>query len=131
MRAAIAAILCGIAIFGVIAPSLRPLFPSAAIARAIRAADCPSPAVASAGFHEPSLVFLTGTATRLTDGGGAAEFLRFGPCRYAVVEGRQERAFVQRAEAAGLRYRPVAKIDGININGGRSLSIAVYRSEKS
>ena len=64
-----------------------------------------NPVIAAAGFHEPSLVFLHGTRTRLIDGSSAAEFLRRGDCRYAVIESRQERAFAQRAELIGLRYR--------------------------
>jgi 4-amino-4-deoxy-L-arabinose transferase-like glycosyltransferase len=129
LRAAFAALLTMITAFGFVAPSLRPLFPSAAIERVLRRAACPMPAVAAAGFHEPSLVFLVGTPTRLTDGGGAADFLRQGPCRFAIVEMRQERGFVQRAEAIGLRYAAQAKIEGININGGRQLSLVIYRSE--
>jgi hypothetical protein len=129
LRAAFAALLTMITVFGFVAPSLRPLFPSAAIERVLRRAACPMPAVAAAGFHEPSLVFLVGTPTRLTDGGGAADFLRQGPCRFAIVEMRQERGFVQRAEAIGLRYAAQAKIEGININGGRQLSLVIYRSE--
>ena len=49
-------------------------------------------------------MFLAGTATRLTDSAGAAEFLRGGECRFAFVEARQEKSFAQRAEAIGLRY---------------------------
>jgi hypothetical protein len=86
--------------------------------------------VAAAGYHEPSLVFLLGTKTRLTDGQGAADFLREGGCRFALVESRYERAFVQRAETIGLRYASGARIEAFNINGGRALSLALYRSEQ-
>jgi hypothetical protein len=129
LRAVCAMLLVGIAVYGVIVPSLRPLFPSATLARILRAADCPDPAVAAAGYHEPSLVFLVGTSTRLTSGGGAADFLARGPCRFALIEARHERAFVQRAEALGLRYGGGPRVEGFNISGGRPLSIAIYRSE--
>ena len=128
VRAAAASILIMITVVGVIAPSLRPLFPSALIARALPFQGCDYHIVASAGYHEPSLVFLVGTSTRLTDGAGAADLLREGYCRFALVEARQERAFVQRAEAIGLRYAPGPRIDGINTNSGRAISIAIYRS---
>ena len=65
---------------------------------------------ASAGYQEPSLVFLAGTATRLTDPPGAADFLRGGGCRFAFIEGRVERAFALRAEAIGLHYRAGPRI---------------------
>jgi 4-amino-4-deoxy-L-arabinose transferase-like glycosyltransferase len=128
VRAAAAAILVFIAVLGFVMPSLRPLFPSATLARMLPADDCEYRVVAAAGYHEPSLVFLVGTSTRLTDGAGAAELLREGYCRFALVEARQERAFVQRAEAIGLRYAPGPRVEGINTNSGRSLSIVIYRS---
>jgi hypothetical protein len=128
VRAVTAAILVYIAVLGFVMPSLRPLFPSATLARMLPADDCEYRLVAAAGYHEPSLVFLVGTSTRLTDGAGAAELLREGYCRFALVEARQERAFVQRAEAIGLRYLPGPRVEGINTNSGRSLSISIYRS---
>ncbi len=129
LRATCAQVLLAVAVLGIIAPLLRPLFPSAALARSLDTAGCRNPRAASAGYHEPSLVFLVGTSIRLTDGAGAADFLDRGRCRVAFVEARQEKAFIQRAEAIGLYYRAGPRIDGFNINGGRWLSIAVYRSE--
>ena len=85
--------------------------------------------VAAAGYQEPSLVFLAGTETGLVDGTDAAEFLRDGDCRFALVEARHERAFLRRAEAIGLRYAPPQRFDGFNYSIGRAVSIAVYRSE--
>ena len=129
LRATAAAVLAAVAVLGVIVPSLRPLFPSATVAAVLRDPGCADPKLAAAGYHEPSLVFLAGTATRLTDGAGAAEFLRQGPCRFALIEGRHERAFAQRAETIGLRYAPGPRIEGVNISGGRVISLALYRSE--
>jgi hypothetical protein len=74
-------------------------------------------------------VFLLGTQTRLLDGASAADFLGQGSCRFSLIESRQERAFVQRAEAIGLLYAAAGKIDAFNTNGGRWISIAIYRSE--
>ena len=129
LRAMGASILIAVALYAVIAPSLTALFPSVALAQALRETDCKNPQVAAAGYHEPSLVFLVGTQTQLTDAAGAAEFLRQGPCRFAFVEARLERNFVQRAEAIGLRYAQGPRIEGINYSIGRSITIAVYQSE--
>ena len=128
LRATVASILLAIGMYAVILPSLE-IFPSAALARAVRASGCERPQAASAGFQEPSLVFLLGTRTQLTDGAGAADFLRQGVCRFALVEQRQERSFVQRAEAAGVRYAAGPRVEGINVGAGRMVSIAIYRSE--
>lgn len=116
-------------IYGVVVPSLAPLFPSVQIARALRSVECVGPAAAAAGFQEPSLVFMVGTSTLLTNGSGAADFLLQGSCRFALVEWREERAFAQRAEAIGLRYNAGTRIDGYNFSQGRAISVAIFRSE--
>jgi 4-amino-4-deoxy-L-arabinose transferase-like glycosyltransferase len=128
LRAIAAAILIAIAIFALTVPALGPLFPSVALARILRDSGCPQPVAAAVGYHEPSLVFLAGTATRLTDAAGAAEFLRGGECRFAFIETRQERSFAQRAEAIGLRYTAGPRVEGINISIGQPITIAVFRS---
>jgi 4-amino-4-deoxy-L-arabinose transferase-like glycosyltransferase len=128
LRAIAAAILTAIATFGLIIPSLGQLFPSATLARILRESGCAQAEAAAVGYQEPSLVFLAGTATRLADTAGAAEFLRGGDCRFAFVEAREERSFAQRAEALGVRYRAGPRIDAINISTGRPITIAVFRS---
>ena len=129
LNAVVAAMFLAFAIYGVVLPALTPLFPSADIARALRKVACVGPKAAAAGFHEPSLVLMTGTSTLLTDGSGAADFLNQGTCRFAVVEARSERNFAQRAEAIGLRYNVASRIEGFNISQGRAVSIAIFRSE--
>jgi 4-amino-4-deoxy-L-arabinose transferase-like glycosyltransferase len=129
LNAVVAAMFLAFAIYGVVMPALAPLFPSAEIARALRNVVCVGPKAAAAGFHEPSLIFMTGTSTLLTDGSGAADFLSQGICRFALVEQHNERSFVQRAEAIGLRYNVASRIDGYNISQGKAVSIAIFRSE--
>jgi len=130
VRAAAGALCMIFAVLGVAVPLLRPVFPSAALAELIQGVDCRNPVIAAAGFHEPSLVFLIGTRTRLVDGSSAAEILRGGECRLAIVESRQERAFAQRAEQIGLRYRLGRRLEGsFNFNGGRQVSFAIYQAE--
>jgi 4-amino-4-deoxy-L-arabinose transferase-like glycosyltransferase len=129
-RASIAALFLFVAALGVGVPLLRPVFPSRGLAELIASTGCRNPVVASAGFHEPSLVFLAGTRIRLVDGGVAAEILRQGECRVAVIESRHQRAFAQRAERIGLRYSLRGELENsFNINGGRSISFSIYRSE--
>ena len=64
LNAVVAAMLLAFAVYGVVLPSLTTLFPSAEIARALRNVVCVGPKAAAAGFHEPSLVFMTDTSTR-------------------------------------------------------------------
>lgn len=129
-RASIAALFMTFAVLGVAVPLMRPTFPSRQLAELVQFTGCRSPVVASAGYHEPSLVFLVGTNIRLVDGASAAEILRQGDCRVAIIESRQERAFAQRAERIGLRYSLRGRLESsFNLNGGRANSFAIYRSE--
>jgi len=73
-------------------------------------------------------VFLLGTDTRFTDGAHAAEFLRGGACHFALIDARNERGFVQRANAIGLRYALSERVDGYNISIGRRVALTVFRS---
>jgi 4-amino-4-deoxy-L-arabinose transferase-like glycosyltransferase len=130
LRAVTAGVLTGIANYSLVLPALGYFFPSPALARAMRDSGCAGGTAAAAGYEEPSLVFLAGTDTQLTDGAGAAEFLRGGPCRFAFVEARQEKSFVQRADAVGLRYSAGPRIDGFNVSSGKPIVISVYRSRE-
>jgi 4-amino-4-deoxy-L-arabinose transferase-like glycosyltransferase len=90
-----------------------------------RTAPCPNPALAAAGFHEPSLVFLGGTDTRLMTAPGAADFLRGGDCRVAFVDQRDVRAFDERARDIGLVYSRLGEAAGLNYSNGRRMSVLV------
>jgi 4-amino-4-deoxy-L-arabinose transferase-like glycosyltransferase len=130
LRGIAASILLGFAAFGVVIPGLEAVFPAAALARVLRESGCPQPVGAAAvGYHEPSVVFLAGTQTRLTDAAGAAEFLAGGECRFAFVEQQFERSFANNAEARGLRYSQGPRIETFNISNGRAVTLAVFRSE--
>jgi 4-amino-4-deoxy-L-arabinose transferase-like glycosyltransferase len=131
VRASIAALFLYIAVLGVAVPLMRPIFPSRQLAELVSAAGCRDPVLVSAGYHEPSLVFLAGTRTRLVDGAVAADILGQGDCRVAIIESRHERAFAQRAERIGLRYSLRGRLDNsFNTNGGRQVAFAIYRSEQ-
>jgi 4-amino-4-deoxy-L-arabinose transferase-like glycosyltransferase len=127
-RATAAMVLMCIGIYSMILPTLGPLFPSVALAGVLRESGCTHPVAASAGYGEPSLVFLAGTETRLTDASGAADFLREGDCRFAFIETHQESAFAQRAEAIGLRYERGPRLEAFNFSKGRPITIAIFRS---
>jgi 4-amino-4-deoxy-L-arabinose transferase-like glycosyltransferase len=130
LRAMVASIFMAITVYAIAFPQLPSLFLSALIAEEVRAADCEQPRVASTyGYQEPSLVFLLGTETRFTDGAGAADFLRSRPCRFALIDPRSERNFVQSAESMGLRYSLVRRVQGYNINTGKPISLSIFRSQ--
>jgi 4-amino-4-deoxy-L-arabinose transferase-like glycosyltransferase len=129
LNAFAASFFVAVTVYGIIIPALTPLFPSVEIARALRNVECRQPLAASAGYHEPSLVFMAGTKTVLTDASGAADFLAQGSCRFALIESRQERIFAQRAETNGLRYAVVNRFEGYNYSQGRRIAMTIFRSE--
>jgi 4-amino-4-deoxy-L-arabinose transferase-like glycosyltransferase len=132
LRGMIASVLIAVTVYAITFPLLPSLFPSAMVADEIRATDCSEPRVASTfAYQEPSLVFLLGTDTRFTDGAGAADFLRAGPCHFALIDSRSERSFVQRAESVALRYSLIQRIEGYNISIGKPVSMTVFRSQAS
>jgi len=126
-RAVEGAVLMAIGIYAIVVPSLEPAFPSVTLAEILHDAPC-APLAASAGYEEPSLVFLAGTKTHLTDAAGAADFLLPGGCRFAFVEARQQRALALRAEAIGLRYNRGPLVEGYDISIGKPVSIAVFET---
>jgi 4-amino-4-deoxy-L-arabinose transferase-like glycosyltransferase len=118
-------------IYGFAIPLAQTVALSPRLMAAAQAAPCRPQALATAGYREPSLVFLGGTSLQMTDGAGAAAFLSGGGCRVAFVEGRLEAAFTAAAAAAGTVPRLVGRVQGINLNGGRRMDIGVYAQQGS
>jgi 4-amino-4-deoxy-L-arabinose transferase-like glycosyltransferase len=128
VRVTIGGVLLSIGVFSITLPWLRPVFPSVTLTNILHNANCANPVAASAGYEEPSLVFLAGTDTRLTDASSAADFLLQGSCRFAFIEARQERTFALRAEAIGLRYERGPNVQGYNMAIGKPIDISVFQS---
>ena len=103
LRGAWASVFIGVTVYAVTFPSLPALFPSALVAddprrgcaqRRSRPLPLPGAESRLPGWHRDALYRRR----------GAAEFLGQGPCRFALIDPRSERSFVQRANANGLRY---------------------------
>ena len=129
LRGMLASVFMSATVYAVALPSLPALFPSEVLAESVRATKCDNPQVASTyNYQEPSLVFLLGTGTRFTDGAGAADFLQQGGCHFAMIDPRSERSFIQRANAIGLRYALMQRVNGYNISIGKPVALAIFRS---
>lgn len=115
-----------LAVFGLTQPVLQALKLSPRLAAAAQGVACADRKVATAGYREPSLVFLVGTDLAMVDGAGAATFLVAGGCRVAFVTQAEQAAFDARAQAIGVMPALVTRVPGFNINGGRKVAIAVY-----
>lgn len=128
-RAVFAMLLMTGGVWGFSGPALETIWVSPRLVAAIaEKTPCPTPEVASSGFSEPSFVFLQGTGTRLIPGNEAAAFLAAQPktCRIAVIEKRQEESFLTAAAASGLVPELRGRVEGVNINGGRTLDLGLY-----
>ena len=86
-----------------------------------------APPVALVGYHEPSAVFRLGTPTLLTSAEGAADWLRGGRGRIAVIEGRDRPAFLR--AASGLAFKEVGVVEGLNYSNGDDVRLVLVRSK--
>jgi 4-amino-4-deoxy-L-arabinose transferase-like glycosyltransferase len=109
-------------------PRLRTIWMSPRIAEAVaRVRPCLGTTVATVPYHEPSLVFLLGTATKLTDLQGAAAHLLHDPaCALALVGAEEQGAFLSLMAAGNVEPREVDRIRGINYSNGKSLELILY-----
>jgi 4-amino-4-deoxy-L-arabinose transferase-like glycosyltransferase len=109
-------------------PLLRTIWMSPRIADAVaRGRPCAGTTVATVPYAEPSLVFLLGTATKLTDIAGAAAHLLHDPvCALALVGADEQTAFLSLMAAAKVEPREVDRIRGINYSNGKSLELILY-----
>ncbi len=108
-------------------PSLSRLHVSTAIDQAIDRLDINPAAIAAAGFHEPSLVFLRGRDVLLLEGLEVALFLAEAPGGLAIIENRQRERFLSMARQLGLRLLPPHQISGYNASKGEEVLIFLYR----
>jgi len=119
-------------VFGTVLPRVQGLWLSRQASEMVLAyrPAAASPLVA-AGYAEPSLVFLLGTATELTGGPGAAEFLAAHPDGLALVATDQEPAFQARAATLGLTVERLDGRAGYNYSRGRRTALTLYRGARS
>ena len=89
----------------------------------------PATAIAAAGFHEPSLVFLLGRDLLLVDSREAALFLAEAPNGVALVEARQQTAFLDMARRLNLSLAAPQQVSGYNMSKGQDVVILIYRRE--
>ncbi len=126
-RCVLASLLLGAGVYGFAVESLRSLKLSPRLAETVATAGCTDPKVITAGYREPSLVFLTGTDLAMAaDGAAVASFLSQPGCRIAFVEKRFATEFQTAISQAGLTPRLLTTLNGFNLNGGRRLEIAVF-----
>jgi 4-amino-4-deoxy-L-arabinose transferase-like glycosyltransferase len=115
--AAAAASLGVLAIF--VLPALKPIWLSPRIAEEFSAIKpCPDSRLVSAGYHEPSLVFLAGTDTLLAGPFEAAKMLAADSCVVALVADDQMEAFDDALTDGVSSVEERGSVEGINYSKG-------------
>ncbi|MCA0275374.1 MAG: glycosyltransferase family 39 protein [Proteobacteria bacterium] len=120
------------AAFGVLTtkvlPPLKPVWLSPEIAQRFeKLKPCPTSRLISAGYGEPSLVFLAGTQTLLTDGAGAAAALTADPaCGIAVVGAAESQHFLAAIPGGADALKEIGSIEGMNYSKGEPRALTFY-----
>lgn len=116
-------------IFGLTLPGLKTFWVSPAIASAIQAPPgCSRASVVTAGYSEPSLVFLTDRDILLTNGVGAAKHLaNMQKCGLAIVESRFRSQFDQALIETGISATAIGEpIAGFNYAKGKTVTLQMF-----
>lgn len=127
MLAILASCLLGPGVLGLAQLQLPALKVSPRLAAFRDRMPCADPQVASLGYREPSLVFLTGTGLDLLpDAPAAKAFLQGGGCRLLFVEGREREAFNTAWPVGRPAPAPLGEVEGFNLNTGRRVFVTAY-----
>ncbi|SJZ85918.1 ArnT family glycosyltransferase [Consotaella salsifontis] len=107
-------------------PALDRLWVSPRLAESVGTASTPNaPPPAAVGFTEPSLRFLLGTGTLLSNADDAAD--RLGAGGLALVEQKSLDKFQEALAARGLKAEQIDSVDGFNYSRGKPVTIDVFR----
>ena len=110
--------------FADILPRLELAWPSRQVAGILQ--HQPPGKLISAGFGEPSLPFLNGTGTKMTDAQGAVTLLADTGFRYLLLEGRQKQTFEELAPGQLERLRLLQAFDSFNYSKGKKMRLELY-----
>ena len=111
-----------------VAPELDQLWLSRNVAALVGRLGVNGP-VASGGYGEPSLVFLLGTGTKLTDGMGAADFLAAHRSNLTIISDVEQERFQQKAQELGLHPVALGEVRGLNYSRGKPTILTVYAEQ--
>lgn len=112
-----------------VVPAVKPMWLSPAIASAFKAQKpCADSLLAAVDYHEPSLVFLAGTATKLTDLKGAAAHLTASPaCGVALVPSADMPGLAALLPAGANLVQLGSPVEGISYSNGTQKSLVLLR----
>ena len=116
-----------VALLGFELPDGAPLWIAPQVEHDLANAGLAGQPLASAGFHEPSLMFLAGTRTLLAPtGADAARDLAGGKVVAASVAKPDLSSFLAEAAALGLNVKAFAGASGLNYSRGRKTELTLF-----
>ena len=114
--------------FNLIIPKLDYLFPSKTLANKIELINPET--ITSAGYHEPSLVFLLNGNVLLSKPHEAAIFMAEGKKNISLIEKNSLSEFLEAIQELNLKVKIVDTIKGYNIAKGRHVEINIFENQK-
>jgi len=126
--AACSVVALGLLVTGVL-PTISPLWTSRSLVQAFdEVKPCPGSVLASTGYEEPSLVFLAGTKTVLTDAAGAARHLADDPkCAVSAISDDRQAGFLAALPQGAASVTALGSVNGLNYSNGRRVHLTLYR----
>jgi len=115
-------------VFTFILPSANGIWLSREVFKALRPrAGTTRPVLASVGYHEPSLVFLLGTQTRIDSLQEAVNDMTNKRITHLLVPEKERGALLRKARNRGVRLRLIKRIRGFNYSKGRWMNLSLYQ----
>ena len=113
--------------YNFVLPKLDYLHPSNAIMKKLKKVK--ADAVASSGYHEPSLVFLLNGDVLLSDPHEVAIFMAEGKNNVALIEKSDLKLFLETTNDLNLKIKEISIVKGFNIAKGRHVEIYIFQNQ--
>ena len=113
--------------YNFVLPKLDYLHPSNAIIEKLK--KIKADAVASSGYHEPSLVFLLNGNVLLSNPHEAAIFMAEGKNNVALIEKNDLKQFLETTNDLNLKINEISIVKGFNIAKGRHVEIYIFQNQ--
>jgi 4-amino-4-deoxy-L-arabinose transferase-like glycosyltransferase len=107
-------------------PDLKWLFPSKQVAQIIEEHSGGKYPLVAIGYHEPSLVFYSGSSTALVNPEEGVKALSNNPYSYALVTKRNLDEFLDRLSKRNVSIEKIEEISSFNYSKGRAISLLIF-----
>jgi len=116
--------------FALILPRIDALWLSRSAAALVNQQDRVLRPVVVAGYAEPSIVFLLGTATKLANGPEAAVILSKLPQTLVLVGNREDATFRAAVKKDAISVDSLGQVSGFDYSNGRAVTLTLYETTR-